>query len=108
MRVKGLSKILSREAANDLDLFSALFEIQKVHNYENISKDIYAAKNGTKTFVLTNFEDGLALVDVIPSGNVKIEMLKRNSIKKLLEIKKGIVVPLDDSIAGSALPTGPQ
>ena len=107
MRVKGLSKSLSMQAENDVELFSSIFEIQKIHNYETVSKDIYAARNGTKTFVLTDFDGGLALVDVVPSGNVKVEMLKRDSIKKLLEIKRGILVPIEESLVGAALPAGP-
>lgn len=107
MRVKGMARSLCQQAENDMELFSALFEVQKIHNYETVSKDLFAAKNGSKTFVLTSFGDGFALVDVIPAGNVKVEMLKRDSIRKLLEIKRGNFMPMEDSLVGSALPMRP-
>ena len=39
--------------------------------------------------------------------NIKIEMLKHDSIKKLMEIKRGNLIAIEDSLAGSALPFRP-
>jgi hypothetical protein len=107
MRVVWISKSLNKEVESDIELFSKLFELQRANSVELVSRDIYAARNGANTFVFTDFKGDMALVDVVPAGDVQLQMLKGNSIKKLMEVKKGNTVLIENSLVGSALPTRP-
>jgi hypothetical protein len=107
MRVVWMSKSLNREVETDVSLMSELFELQRAGPAEHVVRDIYAARNGKNMFVLTDFRGDMALVDVLPVGDVQTEMLKGNSIGKLMEIKRGNLVLVEDSLVGSALPTRP-
>ncbi|MBR9689347.1 MAG: hypothetical protein GOV01_00410 [Candidatus Altiarchaeota archaeon] len=108
MHIRGLSKSLNSEAESNVELLSKLFELQRLKSMEQISSEVFAAPNGTSTFLLTRFEGEMALFDIIPTkGDIQMTMLKGNSIKKLIEIKKGKMVLLENSLAGSALPVRP-
>jgi len=108
MRINSISKSLNRELESNVHLMAKAFEIQKLKKYEHFNRDVIIAPNGDSTFLLTNFNDGVVLFDIIPvKTNLSLEMMKRGSFKKLIEIKKGRVVPLKSSLVGSALPTRP-
>lgn len=107
MNVVWMSRSLNLEAESNVELLSKLFELQRLQSAERVVRDIYAAKNGSNTFVLTEFKGDMALVDVVPAGDVQMQMLKGNSIKKLMEIKKGEMVLIENSLVGSTLPTRP-
>ncbi|MBR9680419.1 MAG: hypothetical protein GOU98_01185 [Candidatus Altiarchaeota archaeon] len=108
MRINYLSKSLNDEIESNVDLMSKFFTLQKITACEKINEDVLAAPNGDSTFLLTNFEGGIALFDVLDvKDNLQIEMLKHDSIRKLIEIKKGKVVHLKNSLVGSVLPTRP-
>ncbi len=107
MRLIGISRSLVKEVESDVVLLSELFDIQRIKSVEHVARDIYAARDGGKTFVLTDFNGGKVLVDVIPAGDVQVQMLRGNSIKKLMEIKRGEIMLIENSLVGSALPTRP-
>ncbi len=108
MCIFGVSKTLVKEVENNLELFSKFFDLQNTKIPHRVSSNIFAAETAKNTFILTNFEGKKVVVDILPlTENVKIEMLKHNSIKKLIEVKKGNLIAIEDSLAGSALPFRP-
>jgi hypothetical protein len=99
---------LAFEVETDIEMFSKFFELQKLTEVVIVSHDISAVSNDETTFLLTDFNGRRILVDIIPTtNNIKLEMLKGDSIRKLLEIKRGGLVAVEDSIAGNAVPSGP-
>jgi hypothetical protein len=108
MRIIGMAKSLNEEAEGDVELMAKLFDLQRVKSAEKVTRDMYVSRQGACAFVLTDFEGEMALVDVVrASDDPMFGILKGNSIKKLIEVKKRKVVLMEDSLAGSALPPRP-
>lgn len=108
MRIKGMSESFNREVESSVELLSKLFDLQRVKSVERVRGDVYAAGDGDVTFLLTDFQGDLALVDMLtPSEDVMMEALKGDSIKKLMEVKRGKIVLMERSLAGAALPPRP-
>ena len=108
MRISGISRTLVKEVENNLELFSRFFDLQNTKSAHRVSSNIFSAETEKNVFILTNFEGRKIVVDILPiTENVKIEMLKHNSIKKLMEVKRGNLIAIENSLAGSALPFRP-
>ncbi len=102
MRIRGISRSFAREVMSSMELYAQLFELHSLKP-RRISGDMYAAENGRYTFLLTHSGDDFIVVDALPlSGNVRLEVLKNGSIKKLMEIKRGSFLPFDELLGGAA------
>ncbi|HDR53266.1 MAG TPA: hypothetical protein ENN60_01145 [archaeon] len=102
MQIVGLSRSFAQRAESDLELFSKLVGLQGAEEPVMLTRDIYLAKNGKGTFVMTQQHGGFVVLDLVETKeNMKAELVKRGTFGTLVEVQRGKVLPLDKSLAGS-------
>ena len=105
MRIVGISRSFAEKAESDLELFSKLVDFRQPngrHNPVQLSRDLFAEKNGSKAMIMTRSNGGYVVLGVVDDlEKVRSEILKNGVMKGLVETKRGKVVPADKSLLGA-------